>query len=411
VTFHLASAAGDGFCLAYRLSRDGHPVTWSIKERDGRAIGKGLVDQAELRGRDTVVFDAVGMRRNRNASIGGNALETWETDRDQGMAIMEEYGLDIPKTIAFTDLDRALAFLRKHDGEWYFKPDGMHVPKSMTRKGDSGSLLRFLAWAEPHLRKVPRFILQEPIDDGIELDIGAWINGSGPVAYEVCIEEKKFLYDNIGPSTGCQSNVLWDIPYDCPLAKVLDPFIDDLVNSGYVGLVGLNTMWTPKGEPYGLEWTMRLGFDSTQAELMIWSDTLGPDLAVFAQGGWHGFGRSKKAGMTLRLSTPPQPQEDSKDDKKLEGLPLDADLLEHNWFLPDDVALDADGKPVCATGSGFIGTVGVAGNNLDTMRKTLVDRAKGLDIPDLMYRPDPVSRAGAALKYIRAHNLCPDPFS
>jgi phosphoribosylamine-glycine ligase len=410
VTFHLASTAGDGFCLAYRLRRDGHPVTWSVKERDGRAMGKGLVEQAEPRGRDTVIYDAVGSH-GRGMHIGGNTLETWETHRGEGTKVMAEYGLAIPDTVEFTNLEKALSFLRTNDGEWYFKPDGAHVPKSMTRKGTSESLLRFLAWAAPQLRKVPRFELQAPIDDGIELDIGVWLNGAGPVAYEVCIEEKKFLYDNIGPSTGCQSNVLWDIPFDCKLSRILDPFLDPLVDSGYVGLVGLNTMWTKKGEPYGLEWTMRLGFDSTQAELMLWDESLGVDLAVFAQGRGHGFSRSKKAGMTLRLSTPPQPQEDSKDDEKLAGLPLDPQLLEHNWFAPDDVALDADGKPVCATGSGFIGTVGCTGTSLERMRKQLIDRAKSLDIPDLMYRPDPVSRADAALKFLRAHNLCPDPFS
>lgn len=414
--FYVYSASGDGFSLAYRLTRDGHDVVWETKEPS--AQGRGLVPMHKaLRPDATVVIDAVGCAvqgrrwRGGHPVFGGNALETWETKRGEGTAVMRQGGLDVPTTHEFDAIPAALRFLHAQDpdAEFYFKPDGLHVPKSMTRKDSARELARFLRWATPQLAKVPKFELQEPIEKGVEIDVAVWLNATGPVAYEVCLEEKKFLAGNKGPSTGCQANVLWSIPARSKLATLLDPFLAPLLASGYVGLAALNTMWTPDATPFGLEWTMRLGYDSTQAAMMLWDDTLGDQLADFTAGRLDRFYRSKDAAMTLRLSCPPQPMEDSRDDKKLEGLPLPLDLLDLDGFLPDDVATGPDG-PVCAGGSGFVGVVGRVGRSLSTLRSALVDAAEGVKLTDLMFRPDPVARADEALAFLRKHALCPDPF-
>jgi len=413
---HVASAAGDGFCLAYRLKRDGHPVTWWCKEPGGRDIGKRLVDLRASQGRAVTIYDAIGMHADgvdfpRPPHIGGNKLENWETRRMLGTRTMTEHGIEVPITREFHSVGDAIHFLRKTDGEFYFKPDGAHVPKSMTMKGTSEELLRFLAWAAPQLAKVPRFELQEPVDSGCEVDVAVWLNAEGPVAYEVCIEEKKFLHGDLGPATGCQANILWDVPMCDLVEQTIEPFVPTLVRAGYIGLASINVIITPKLGIYGLEFTMRLGFDSTQAAVALWDDTLGLQLEEFARGELVEFNRSTKAAMTVRLSTPPQPMEDSKDDKKHAGAPLPVDLLDIEGFLPDDVALDAQGLPVCATGSGFVGTLSTTGTSLNTMRETLTDRAKDSKIPDVMYRSDPVSRAEKALAFLRKHALAPDPFS
>lgn len=410
---HVVSAAGDGFSLAYRLVRDRHPTTWWAVAPDARAIGRGLVDTSAIPPRGSVaIYDAVGMTPQRpGPRIGANDLETWETHRMRGTREMQEHGLEVPPTHEFRRIEDATAFLRRHDGEFYFKPDGLHVPKWMTKKGTSERLLRFLSWAAPQLAKVPRFELQEPVESGCEVDVGVWLNAHGPVAYEVCIEEKKAFAGDLGPATGCQSNVLWDVA-PCPLvAATIEPFVETLWRSGYVGLASLNVIVTPKLEFYGLEFTMRLGFDSTQAAIQLWDDSMGDQLEAFARGSLDAFERSSKAAMTLRISTPPQPTEDSKDDKKFAGSPLPPDLLDSEYFCPDDIALDRDRLPICATGSGFIGTVYTTGTDLAAMRDHVLDYAKGLAIDDAFWRPDPVSRADKALAFLRKHALAPDPFS
>lgn len=413
MSIHLASASGDGFCLAYRLTRDGHPTTWWCQAHEGRAIGRGLVEASAIPPRGaTTIYDAVGMTPVRGAAhLGANDLETWETRRMLGTRTMAEHGIRTPPTHEFRRIEDARAFLRRHDGEFYFKPDGTHVPKSMTKKGTSEALLRFLTWAAPQLAKVPRFELQEPVESGCEVDVAVWLNARGPIAYEVCLEEKKFCTGDLGPATGCQSNVLWDVPACALVADTIEPFIETLYRSGYVGLASINTIITPKLDIYGLEFTMRLGFDSTQAALALWDDTLGDQLDAFARGRTDAFERSRRAAMTLRISTPPQPIEDSRDDTKLAGTPLPPELLEAEGFLPDDVALDREKLPICATGSGFIGTLSTTGTSLATMRDTLLKRAKALAIDDAMWRKDPVSRADKALAFLRKHGLCPDPFA
>jgi hypothetical protein len=260
---------------------------------------------------DLTLIDGLGFDRlshwwrKRGPVIGGNTLEIWEKKRELGLEVMEHAGLRMSTTHAFDNLPAAEKFLRQAEGDWYFKPDG-HVPKAMTRKGDTETLLRFLHWARPQLAKVPRFVLQAPAPDGCEIDVAVWFDGKQPVSFEVTIEEKKFMVGDHGPALGCASNIVWEIPESCRLVKLaLAPFLDALAASNYVGIAAVNTIITPTLDVYGLEWTMRTGWDSTQASCAIFDESLATQLTEFAQGGLSQFYRPKKAGMTLRLSMPP----------------------------------------------------------------------------------------------------------
>jgi hypothetical protein len=409
--FHLASDYGDGASLAYHLMRQGHDVSWSVAHKDARPMLQGLVPYRDSppRGAITLV-DAVGMHVRDKPRIGSNQLEVWETTRQTGMQAMLDHGIEIPDTHTWRTVDQAVGILSDLDGEWYLKPDG-DVPKSMTRMGDPAWLIRFLEWARPQLRKCPGGILQRRVEDAVEVDCAVWLDGSSALSYEIAVEEKKFLAGNKGPSTGCQTNLVWQArESDRIIQQTIGHFVPTLLESGYVGIASINGLWTKELVYYGLEFTMRFGFDATQAELALWGSRASDFLSGLALGELVYFDVTQKAAMTLRLSVPPQPMEGSRDHRDWADFPLPAELLDDDEFYPDDIAVDRDGRPRLATGSGFVGVLATTGTTLIGMRRHLTSRAEKYGLKDGMWRPDPVSTAEATILFLRKHHLVKDPF-
>src|SRR5690349_2179539 len=273
--FLVYSIYGDGMCLAQQLQRQ-HDVRFFVEHDKGFRQGQGIVNvtrNPRPEKGEIVVFDSVGAqrlgalyRRQGFATIGGYPQEDWELKRMVGTDLMREHGLAVPETHFFKTLPEAKAFLKQQDPNdvWYFKPDGKDVPKHLTFGKRVPMLLRCLDYAAPHLPpQMNGFQLQKQVQ-GIEVDVCAWVNQTGVVSAEVTIEEKKFGAGNTGPSTGCQSNLVWCIdPKSRLVEQTVGRFTDQLVDEGYCGLIALNCMFGD--ETYGLEFTMRPGYDSTHA--------------------------------------------------------------------------------------------------------------------------------------------------
>ena len=422
--FFWYSTGGDGICIARRLQRDGHDVDVYHADREARRCGAGLVNivsTPEPKRGATVIIDGTGavdfgvaMRRRGFNVLGGNVAERWETRRWAGIQAMRAAGVVTPPTERFTSLREAQAFLSSQPSEafWFFKPDGLKTPKSMTRAGSPPKLLRWLTWAAPQLGDVPEFILQQKVD-GTEVSCCVWLDGRKVVSADCTLEEKKFGVDDTGPATGCATNIVFDVNDRGALVQAtMAPFIDEALASGYCGPLDLNSLVNEHGVVYGLEFTARLGWDCTQAWSWLFDHTLGEQLAAFAAGEltrWQYA--SSRIAMTVRLSVPPQPMEDTEDYHKTRGMPLDESLLDEEAegrVLLDDVAVTRAGL-VMGGGSGSIGVIGTVGDNLDTMRAVLRGRAESYKklIDDLMFRPDPVSRAERDLDALAQLGLLP----
>jgi phosphoribosylamine-glycine ligase len=410
--FFVWSHEGNGLSLALRLKRQGHRVRY-YSELPHAENGLVSVTHSLQPERDEVVlFDDVGgarlgqlWRRQGFPTFGGHPLEVWETKREVGTRIMQEYGIQTPETHVFNSLQDARKFLRKEDDFWYFKPDGKDIPKHLTYGEESEFLLRWLDYAEPQLQKVPRFQLQRRVE-GTEIDCCLWINQQAVVAAEATIEEKKYGTGNTGPSTGCQANLCWSVPVDGPLVEAtIGHFIGPLQEAAYVGLAALNCIITPDGTVYGIEFTMRFGYDSTQASMLLWGDDFGEQLDAFTRGNLWKFERAEdRYAMTLRLSTLPQPVVHLKG-KEFEGIPLDPKLLEDPDFFPDALKLNREARPVTLGNEGYVGVIGTTGVDLSLMRENLVRRAGEFKIPYKHNRLDPVSRAESTLSFLASQGL------
>lgn len=385
-----------------------------------RHVGDGLIPKLERpepeKGTDVVLFDGTGygalgtrLRKRGFAVIGGNPLDhDLEVDRAQGTAFMRQAGIKTPQTKSFRSLAQGQAFLATHDGHWYFKPSGDHGT-DLTRNGDADAVRRFLAWVsrQPMAAKLDEFELQRAVD-GAEVSVEGWFDGRkwvGPC--NSTLETKKFCTGDLGPRTGCQANVVWTYEADRPrlFQKTVERLTPLLRAANYVGPLDLNCIIAEDGEPYGLEWSARTGFDALQAYSLLVQGNLGHQLDQFAHGRLRAWDvRPDVMGLTLRLSTTPYPMEDVRLAKESLGLPLDPKLFRdpETTFL-DDVMVGPDAKPAMAGRDGSIGCVGTTGRDWEQMKKQVVKRAKAIDIPSKAYRIDVVPDAEKRWKTLAQH--------
>ena len=393
--------SGDGSILplALKIKAEGHPVSLYIHAPEARDIGRGLLPKTtspDPPPRSIVVFDGIGhgaagtvYRKQGHPVIGGNPFDTsLEKDRMEGARLMKQVGIRVPETHPFRSLQTAMRFLEGHPGKWFVKVSGDQVESDTYDAPDSEAMIRYLKWCDLKGGKVEPFELQKKAQ-GTELSLNGWFDGDhflGP--YEYTLEEKRFLTGELGPRTGCESNLVW-FAKDTTLAeKVLVPMEPILAREGYVGPLDLNMLLDEDGEPIGLEWTARLGFDATYAWMSL-LDHVGAQLEAFAIGTLSQWETKPGKALTLRITVPPYPTWDPKLVKKIQGLPVDPKVLSQS---PVDVMQTPEG--LCAAGgSGIICTVGSVGTDLKAVRKAVLEVSESLVIPNKQFRIDPVSRA------------------
>lgn len=397
--FHFASGDGSSFSLAMKLKREGHPVTWHAKH--AKHLGKGYLPIAEKAPRGSVVvFDVTergdegqAYRKAGHRVIGGNPFDKpLEIDRAFGAKVMRSAGIKVPETYPFHDIPSAVKFLDGVEGAWFVKVSADVGECSTYDAPDPEGMIRYLEWVES-TGKVDPFELQRKTS-GIEVSCNGWFDGQDFVPpFDLTIEEKKFLTGGAGPRTGCESCVVWHASNSKLAERTVKRIAGVLRKEGYQGPIDLNSLLDPQGEPIGLEWSARLGFDSTQAWMHLFEGDLGEQLEAFAEGDlpeWEPSDRRHLSG-TLRVTIPPYPHD--KNHEKARGLPLDPRLVTDLALDPTDVMKGPDGLPVAAGSSGIVCTVNFTGHKLDHLQAHTLDIAKSLQIPQAQFRMDPISRA------------------
>lgn len=412
VKFVLHSDCGDAVFLGRRLAREGHDVGVYIRDPPSRRVYDGLLRKLPgpvvPDGTDCVIFDAPGsgtlgaaLRRRGIGVIGGNPFDAvLELDREAGVDLMHHAGIETPETHHFSGVVAAKAFLVSHPGTWFFKTDD-RANTDMTRSGSSRALVRFLAWAALHVPTAVRsFVLQRAVD-GTEVSLEGWFDGTRWIPpFNSTLETKRIVEGvkgDIGPRVGCAANVVWTWADGVPdiAARTLVKITPTLRQHRYVGPIDLNLLIGPDGEPHGLEWTPRLGFDAVQAWSMLVQGNLGEQLCRFAKGQLARFDcRTDVVALTVRVGLGSWLAADADAAAPWRGLPLDPAVLDRpEDTFPDDVCLDREGLPACAGRDGGIVVVGGIGHDYLRLVRDVVRRADALDIPSRVYRRDAVADA------------------
>ena len=391
----LVSINGDGAWFVHLLAKT-HDVQWlCTSEKDADTL-KGLVPAPLKRSPDPskydlIVFDKSGLGQAADdaclitPTIGSSAIaDQLEHDRVFGIEAMEHAGINVPPWEPFTKAADAISWLGEHNVRTVLKPIG-DAPADATYVSKSAADM--IHYIETRLgSKVKEFLLQEFVE-GVEVSTEGWWTGTEWVAMNHTLEEKKFMAGGIGPNTGCAGNVLWMIDKPNPLFQQgLDKIAPFLSETGYVGMIDLNTIVT-EGGVYGLEWTPRFGYEGTCNLTRLLPMEFGEFLHHVAIGKVPTLGPARaRFAATVKLSVPPYPYAERS--HKHDHIPvagIDTDHLESFYLC--DVMVDGDALVTGGTYNGIGSPIGCAETIAGAFDEVDAMIAR-VDAPNLQYRND-----------------------
>ncbi len=418
------SVEGESLSWQRRLLDEGHEVLVYIDKEKGRYaqhVGDGLIPKTQnfsewqqfgaspgaisffdFTGRGEI---ADSLRRAGRFVIGGGTFcDKLEDDRPFGETFAQRHGIQAPPSYRFSSISQAAAFLKRDprqkngDGGWAWKPNRDLGSDATWLDSSTQGMLDWLMFvALPEYGDNQTCLLQERIK-GVDLSTNRWWNGRAWVGpYMATIEEKKFLNDNVGSSTGCALNVVWFYPGTPRIAHELK--WESLAESfrkanAPPGLYDINAIVNRQGAWF-LEWTPRLGFDSEMTSQRGIAQ-LGAFLAALAMGtSVDPYFDCNQIYVGVRITVPPYPTADkdikeSSRHKYARNLAIlgGVDGLWEKNLVAAGLAMGPNGLQV-VTESGYVGVGVSSGSSLkgccDEVYAYLKDQ---LVIPNLQYRTD-----------------------
>lgn len=412
----LSSYTAMGAWWVLRLRAEGHDVDYLLSEKKYEDVLRGLIPPPKMQDIDmrrTVqgygfpdyskydlsLFDLTGRAeladhsRKQVPTLGDGSLEHHlEDDREFGIEMMEQCGINVPPYHKFNTASEAKSFLKKNDRPFVFKPftaGGTTQDTATTYVSKSAEdLLKFIDPLWNAAKRAP-FILQEKVD-GTEVGTEAFFNGSDFFLITGTLEEKKFMNDNKGPNTGCAGNLIFAMNDEMELFKNgLLKAKPMLQAAGFRGIIDLNTIVT-ETNIYALEWTPRFGYLCCPTIATMYGDDYGELLLDIAAGkspyikwGTGSFGAA------VTLSIPPYPTEIRM--PKYKGIPIEGVNIEDLFQLTNFFLFDAmvEGKQLVTSGNyGYIGAVLSAAHTIEAAFSQLEGRMRNIHIPNCQYRTD-----------------------
>lgn len=400
--FHLLSGCGEGCGLLKRIQDEGNDCTVSIDFKDYAPAYDGILEKTKTVPDGAIVIvdtsglgnEADKLKKKGFKVFGGSAFaDRLEQERDFGLSFMQSHGIKTPDTKVFRTFSDAVDWLKKQKGDdtYVFKPNGEDLPCKLTYCGaDNDDLISYLRFVQRYFGgKIDDFVLQTFVEGPI-VSTEFWVGPNGfirPANHTV--EVKKFLNDDIGPSTGCQGNIVW-IAEDDDVTSLLEGIEEDIVKEGYVGPIDLNAILSDKG-PRGLEWTPRFGLDAMPTFLHLIEGDIGKLISDIVNGDVNEMGVYDAFAGGVRITIPPYPIEPTHDVKKVlqespnMGVPI-RDLDEDSTYFYE--VMVQDDELVHSPGTGVIGIVSDCDEKLEGLLDHPYDILESCRIPDKQYRTD-----------------------
>ena len=279
------SKCGEGAGLLKRIKEEGNTVELCILEKDYSSVYDGILKKSSSPDDDAIIiFDSSGMgaraeslRSAYKVFGASNFHDKLENDRCFGLEFMVNNGIMIPETASFKDFSQGIDFVKENkDTRYVFKPSGKNLPCRLTYScSDTEDLILFMKYVEKAFGKeVEDFILQEFFEGAI-ISTEFWVGKGGFIEpLNHTIEVKKFLNDDLGPSTGCSGNIVWVGDEDEVFNEMLSSIEGKLIQEGYIGPIDINCIVNEEGI-YGLEWTPRFGLDAMPTFLQLIGQDVG----------------------------------------------------------------------------------------------------------------------------------------
>jgi len=350
----ILSKYGDGLALSYRLQDEGNQVKAFLTYKPYDKVGQGWIDRVEsldeglswepdvvVCDRNNVTSEAEHCRDEGFLVFGASPLhKRLEEDRPFALGIVEKYGILVPDWQEFSASAEAIKFLKANKGKWVLKfGSGDSIPTRLTESEEDA-----IAYLEDTKPKQP-FIVQEHIDGKLELNTEAWFSDGSLIEGSINhgMEQKRFLAGDMGPNTGCESNLTWTssgAAFDETFGA--GGLLGWLEEEQYAGPIDIAAIMDEEGRLWFLEFTPRLGYSAIFSMLPILNSDLGQIFYECASGSIPEFNLSKDYGFAVTLSTTPYPYEMPKEHIINERLRLGPDLEPGDSFWPIDLSFKDD---------------------------------------------------------------------
>lgn len=412
--------------LAMRAKRDGHDVRLCCLDKEkNKYIGQGLVNvthdpAASYSWADLIIHtdntrwlrETDALRRQGKAIIGATAeTAKWELDRECGMQILEEYGVDYPPYECFSDYDKAIQYVMKSDTRLVSKPSGdADKTLSYVSKGPADLIYMLQRWKRAGKLKGV-FMLQE-FKEGIEMAVGGWIGPSGfNKGWCENWEFKKFMVGDLGTNVGEMGTVLRFVRKSKLANQMLKPLEEELVDSGYVGYIDVNCIIDEKGKAWPLEFTMRMGWPTYNIQQAVHQGDCIEGLNELVDGNVVSNFEMDTIAIGVVLAIPDFPLS-LLTKKEVTGIPIygvTEELEPHVHFCEAMLteAPDAETmKPIkiIGTAGDYVLVMTATGDTVRAARTEVYGRLKQLIVPNSpMYRTDIGDRLAKQLPQLQAH--------
>lgn len=275
-----------GLNLAIRAQNAGHHVRlWLPRTSEGQlsCVGDGMVekppewkphmswaDLVVLTGNDAYHADLEPFFRAGYPIIGARreAAEL-EIDRVKGQMALEKAGIKTLHYDVFSNLDKAAAFVRATKKIYVCKPTGRSADKALSCVSRDPADMIFRLQRMKQRGFKGDIMLQEFVP-GIEMGVAAWF---GPGGFNEMIEEnweeKKFMTDGLGHTTGEQGTTLRYVRKSKLFNMLLKPLTEQLHALNYVGDVCVSCIIDANGVPGPTEWTIRMGWPAFNLHMAL----------------------------------------------------------------------------------------------------------------------------------------------
>jgi len=291
-----------------------------LRKRLQKYVGDGMVEKIsadELDPRDVrlAIFDFnygwVYADKLRRAGVEGILSPPWAYELEHNRAkaadfVKQHYpDLYLPEEKDFpkNSADRILQFLHEDEDYWVIKPDSNELSVFVPW----GSRDVYLAEAEQYIDECKDELKHTAVQlqrmiHGYEVTAETWYRRGLPVLANVDIELKNQFPGDLPPQTGCAADLIFTIPLDCELRRLLNKPFDRMARqAAFTGIMDANVIFEERtGKPYFLEFCpARFGYNCLYTFLDKLRGGIGEFFEQIIQGG--SFSVPPQFGASVRI--------------------------------------------------------------------------------------------------------------
>ena len=420
---YLASLYGDSIYFVPRIMKEGKKIYTHINDKFYKPLYEGIIQKYDrietwegmIKKDDIVVYDynfKKGVesylrlkKRGVNNIIGGSPFAfTLEHDRAFGIRLLAEAGVLVPDTIVCKNNAEGVAFVKKNEGKYVYKPNGEDTGSEETYMGTSGEdMIDYI-----QSREDQEFILQKTVEDVVcELGVSLYFAKGKPMNPPAhCIELKRYGSGDKGQNTGCMSSVVWydDSILDNPTIKATwEKMFPVFEKEQFTGQCDISGIITKDGKFFVLEWTPgRFGYSQDLAYYEIFNEPISAVWESMARGEAREMKVDHSAfGFKARCTIPPYPLEQRKGfEKEVQRLINDSRNtpiifkkhpgVSYDWV---DVKKGKDTEMQTAGCDAIICEVGCKDKDIMKAQEKVLAAMKDISLGSLYYRIDPFEGA------------------